>query len=655
MAENTTHGGISIELEHIFPIIKKWLYSEKEIFLREITSNGCDAVTKLRRLISLGEVKDISADDAKITVTLDKTARTITVTDTGIGMTEEELRKYICQIALSGALDFIQKYEGDGDAAQNGIIGHFGLGFYSSFMVSDRVDIITKSYTGAPCVKWTCGEDGEYDITPDYTPEEGEVPAYGTSVVMHVNEEGEEFLSMYKLREVLEKYCAFMPVPIYLVDAEAEDEEAHDDHECTCEHEHADGEECTCDHEHAQEKKEPEPINDTHPLWLKNPSDCTDEEYKEFYRKVFHDYKEPLFHIHLKADYPLNFKGILYFPRIANEYESLEGQVKLYYNQVYVADNIKEVIPEYLLMLKGVLDCPELPLNVSRSYLQNSGYVAKISAHIVKKVADKLNSMFQNDRESYEKIWRDLKTFVEYGCMRDRKFYDRVKDSILLEKCGGGFVTLQEYLDAAAEKHPGKIYYATDATAQASYIAMFRKENIDVVLLDRVIDTQFIQTVEMANPGEKDNADKPAVKFARVDAETPDSLKDDGDKTEIPALAELFRKVAGEHTTIAFDRYRDANVPAILTVSEEARRMQDMMKLYRMDGMGDFPLDATLTLNTASPLVGKLTTLCDNGNEERAETIARQIFALATMSQRPFTADELQKFLSDSYSVLSML
>lgn len=648
MTENTTHGGISIELEHIFPIIKKWLYSEKEIFLREITSNGCDAVTKLRRLISLGEAKGVSVDDASITVTFDKTAKTITVTDTGIGMTEEELRKYICQIALSGALDFIQKYEGEGEAAQNGIIGHFGLGFYSSFMVADRVDIITKSYTGAPCVKWTCGDDGEYDITPDYEPEEDEVPAFGTSVVMHVNAEGEEFLSMYRLREVLEKYCAFMPVPIYLIDAEAEEKE---DAECECEHDHAENE--TCEHDHAEKK--PEPINDTNPLWLKNPSDCTEEEYKEFYRKVFHDYKEPLFYIHLKADYPLNFKGILYFPRIANEYESLEGQVKLYYNQVFVADNIKEVIPEYLLMLKGVLDCPELPLNVSRSYLQNSGYVAKISAHIVKKVADKLNSMFQNDREGFEKIWRDLKTFVEYGCMRDRKFYDRVKDSVLLEKCGGGYATIQEYLDAAAERHPGKIYYATDATAQASYIAMFQKEKIDVVLLDRVIDTQFIQTVEMANAGTKDDAEKPGVKFARVDAETPELLRDDGDTTEIPALAELFKKVAGEHTSVAFDRYRDGSVPAVLTVSEESRRMQDMMKLYRMDGMGDMPLEAKLTLNTASPLVEKLTGLCDSNDMERAETIARQVYALATMSQRPFTAEELQKFLSDSYSVLEML
>ena len=635
---NTEHGGIQIELAHIFPIIKKWLYSEKEIFLREIASNACDAVTKLRRLISLGEAKGVDAENAKITVTLDKTARTITVTDEGIGMTEEELRRYICQIALSGALDFIQKYEGEGDASQNGIIGHFGLGFYSAFMVSETVEVVTRSYTGAPAVHWTCNGDGEFDITPDYDVD-GEIGAYGTAVIMHISEEGEEFLNEYKMKEVLEKYCAFMPVPIYFVDAdkpeEAEQEcHCHEDGEaCTCE---AEGKECTCN----------KPINETTPLWLKNPSDCTDEEYKEFYRTLFHDYKEPLFWIHLKADYPLNFKGILYFPRIANEYESLEGQVKLYYNQVFVADNIKEVIPEYLLMLKGVLDCPELPLNVSRSYLQNSGYVAKISAHITKKVGDKLNSMFNTDREAFEGLWRDLKTFVEYACMRDRKFYDRVRDIVLFEKCGGGFVTLNEYLEAAKEKHENKVYYATDATAQTQYIQMFRNENIDVLLLDRVIDTQFITTVEMN--GEN-------VKFARVDAETPDVLKDDGDKTEIPALKDLFAKVAGEHTSIAFDRFRDAAAPAILNVSEESRRMQDMMKLYKMEGMSDFPVESTLVLNTASPLVHKLTSLCDEGKNELAETIARQIYALSTMSQRPFTADELTAFLTDSYSILEKL
>lgn len=621
---NTEHGGISIELEHIFPIIKKWLYSEKEIFLREITSNACDAVTKLRRLISLGEAKDISRDDAKIRVILDKDASTITVTDNGIGMTEEEIKKYICQIALSGALDFIQKYEGENaDTQQNGIIGHFGLGFYSSFMVSDTVDVITKSYTGAPCVKWTCGEDGNYEIETDYDDEDGLIDNFGTAVVMHINDEGKEFLSEYRLKEVLGKYCAFMPVPIFFEDANAAPSE---------------------DKKDGEEEKAPSPINDTEPLWQKNPSECTDEEYKDFYRKVFSDWKEPLFHIHLKADYPLNFKGILYFPRISNEYESLEGQVKLYYNQVFVADNIKEVIPEYLLMLKGVLDCPELPLNVSRSYLQNSGYVAKISAHITKKVADKLGQMFNNDRENYESIWRDLKTFVEYGCMRDKKFYDRVNANILFEKCGGGFVTIDEYLEAAKETHENKIYYANDATAQSKYISMFRDAGIDVILLDRVIDTQFIHTVEQNREG---------VKFFRIDAEVADVLKADGDKTENAAISELFKKIAGDGTKVEFDRFKDTSTPALLNISEEARRMNDMMKLYNMgEGM---PLEQTLILNTASPLIDKLINLTDNEQNELAEVIARQVYMLASLSQRTLTADELNSFLSESYDILEKL
>ncbi len=644
MAQNTEHGGISIELEHIFPIIKKWLYSEKEIFLREITSNACDAVTKLRRLVSLGQAHDLDLSDAGITVRLDKDAATITVIDNGIGMTEEELRKYICQIALSGALDFIQKYEGD-DAQNNGIIGHFGLGFYSSFMVSDTVDVITRSYLGTPAIKWTCRDNGEFDIDTDYDDEDGLIGAYGTAVVMHINDEGKEFLSEYKLKEVLAKYCAFMPVPIYLDSGECEC--GGEDHECKCGHHHGDGE-CGCGHDHGDGECKcncKNPINDTEPLWLKNPSDCTDEEYKEFYRKLFNDYREPLFYIHLKADYPLNFKGILYFPRITNEYDSLEGQVKLYYNQVFVADNIKEVIPEYLLMLKGVLDCPELPLNVSRSYLQNSGYVSKISAHIVKKVADKLNAMFNNDRAAFEEIWRDIKTFVEYGCMKDKKFYDRVSGSLLLEKCGGGYLTVPEYLEGAKELHENKIYYASDATAQSKYISMFKAQNIEVVLLDRIIDTQFITTIEMANEG---------VKFCRVDAEVADILKDDGDKSEIPSVAELFKSVIPEGTKVEFDRFKDASTPALLNVSEESRRMVEMMRMYGMKDAG-FPMEQTLILNNASSLIQKIADCCENGRNELAEKIARQVFGLSMLSQRPLTAEELSAFLNESYELLGML
>ncbi len=645
MAQNTEHGGISIELEHIFPIIKKWLYSEKEIFLREIVSNACDAVTKLRRLVSLGQAHDLDLTDARITVRLDKDASTITVIDNGIGMTEEELRKYICQIALSGALDFIEKYEGE-DAQNNGIIGHFGLGFYSSFMVSDTVDVITRSYLGTPAIKWTCRDNGEFDIDTDYEDEDGLIGEYGTAVVMHINDEGKEFLSEYKLKEVLAKYCAFMPVPIYFDSGECECDK--EDHECGCGHDHSEHE-CTCGHDHHGEGEcrcgHKKPINDTEPLWLKNPSDCTEEEYKEFYRKLFNDYREPLFYIHLKADYPLNFKGILYFPRITNEYDSLEGQVKLYYNQVFVADNIKEVIPEYLLMLKGVLDCPELPLNVSRSYLQNSGYVSKISAHIVKKVADKLNAMFNNDREAFEAIWRDIKTFVEYGCMKDRKFYDRVSGSLLLEKCGGGYVTVPEYLEGAKELHENKIYYSSDATAQSKYINMFKAQNIEVVLLDSIIDNQFITTVEMANEG---------VKFCRVDAEVADILKDDGDRSEIPAVSELFKSVVPEGTKVEFDRFKDTSTPALLNVTEESRRMSDMMKLYGMKEAG-FPVEQTLILNHASSLVQKIAECCENGRNELAEKLARQVYSLSMLSQRQLTADELASFLNESYELLGML
>ncbi len=626
MADETTHrGGISVEVEHIFPVIKKWLYSEKEIFLREIVSNACDAVTKLRRLISLGEVKDIDLSGARIRVLLNADAKTITVTDTGIGMTEEELQKYICQIALSGALDFVQKYENADTATESGIIGHFGLGFYSSFMVSERVDILTRSYTSDKLIRWSCDEDGSYEIEADAGDPDGLLDAQGTAVIMHIGEEGEEFLHAARLREVLNKYCAFMPVEIYFEDECAEKPQPKE----------------------GEEPEAPKPINDTHPLWLRQPSEITEEEYKDFYHKVFGDWREPLFYIHLRADYPLNFKGILYFPRITNEFESLEGQVKLYYNQVFVADNIKEVIPEYLLMLKGVLDCPEMPLNVSRSYLQNSGYVAKISAHITKKVADKIQSLMNADREAYEKLWRDLKTFVEYGCLRDRKFYDKVKDCVLLEKCGGGFATLAEYLEGAKEKHENKVYYATDKTAQSQYISLFESEGIDVVLLDRLLDTQFISVLESTNEG---------VRFARVDAEVADAMKDQ-DAAETPAFArasEIFKRVAGEHTTVEIQTLRDRDVPAVLTVPEESRRMDDMMKMYSMGGedFGGRPLDAKLILNASNPLIAKVDG-CED--EERAEQIARQIYGLSLLSQRKLTAEELKKFLSDSYGMLSLL
>ena len=618
MDEKIKKGGISVETEHIFPIIKKWLYSDKDIFLREIVSNACDAVTKLRRLTSLGQVSDIP-DDYKITVKADKEERTITVSDNGIGMTEEELDRYLCQIALSGALDFINKYEGE-ENRNNGIIGHFGLGFYSSFMVSDRVTVVTRSYTGAPAVKWECTDSGEYTLSPS------DKGTRGTDVIMHIADGEDEYLEDGKLKSILEQYCSFMPVEIYY------------EGEKKPEPEKKEGEE-------AKEPEAPKPINDTHPLWMKNPSDCTEEEYLEFYRKVFHDYREPLFHIHINADYPLNFRGILYFPKITNEYESLEGQVKLYYNQVFVADNIKEVIPEFLLMLRGVIDCPELPLNVSRSYLQNSGYVAKMSQHIVKKVADKLNSLFTTERENYEKLWQDIKIFVEYGSLREKKFYDRVKDSVIYQLTGGRYVTLDEYLEGAKEKHENTVYYATDKMAQAQYISMLEGEGIDVMYLDKGLDNQFISMIEQERN----------VKFLRVDSGVADALRGDGEKFESKALADLFVKVSGnDKLKVTFENLKDGTLPAMLTVSEQDRRFGEMMKLYGMQNDGMPAPEGELVLNSGSDMIKRLAAKAESGDESAADS-AGYIYRLALLAQRKLSAEELKDFLRGSFAMLDKL
>ncbi len=612
-------GGISVESEHIFPIIKKWLYSEKDIFLREIVSNASDAVTKLRRLESLGEVRDIGSD-FKITVTVDKTAGTLTVSDNGIGMTEEELERYICQIALSGALEFINKYEDESTSAQNGIIGHFGLGFYSSFMVSDRVEVITRSYTDAPAVHWVSTEDGQYEIT------NGERDERGTDVIMHISESESEYLEISKVRSMLDKYCAFMPVEIYLVDA--------DTHEQVAE---------------GEEKEAPKPVNDTTPLWQKNPSDCTPEEYNEFYKKVFGDYRDPLFYIHINADYPLNFKGILFFPKLNNQFEPLEGQVKLFYNQVFVADNIKEVIPEHLLMLRGVLDCPELPLNVSRSYLQNNTYITKVSAHISKKTADKLNSLCINEREKYEGLWGDLKTFVEYACMREKKFYDRVKASLLLKMTDGTFETVDSYLENAKEKHAGTVYYATDTALQSQYISMFEAQGIKVALLDKIIDTQFVTMLEQYTPD---------TKYIRIDADVASALKGEGETEKNEELEKLFKRASGNNDLkVEFENLLDASIPALITVSEQSRRMEEMMIMYSMAGDTPemaFPVDTSIVLNMANPLTKKIAeTLSSDG--EKAEKLARQVFYLALMSQRQLTAHEMKSFLEGSIEILEKI
>jgi len=605
---NVKKGGISVDTEHIFPIIKKWLYSEKDIFLREIVSNASDAITKLRRLASLG-IRDDNGESYRITVSLDKEEGTLTVSDNGIGMSEDELNKYICSIALSGAVDFIQKYEKEeSDGAKNGIIGHFGLGFYSSFMVSDSVEIITKSYTDAPAVRWVCSESGEYEIF------KSDRADHGTSVIMHISQSESEFLEKSKIRAILEKYCSFMPVDIYFEDAESD-----------------------------SDNTDKEPINDKTPLWQKQPSECSKEEYSDFYKKVFNDFKEPLFHVHINADYPLNFKGILYFPKFANEYEAIEGQVKLYYNQVYVADNIKEVIPEYLLVLKGVLDCPELPLNVSRSYLQTNTYVSKISAHIVKKVADKLNALCNNEREEYEKIWNNIAPFIEYASMKDKKFYDRVKPSLLLHLTDGSFNTLEEYLNDTKEKYENKIYYATDKALQAQYISMYETQGIKVALFERNIDTQFATMMEQYMDG---------VKFMRIDSDIADTLRSDENPTDLDNVKKAFEDILDEKTSLRFESLKDVSIPVMLNVSEESRRMEELMRMYGMDSMPTG--ESTLIINTSSPLIQKLDGIAQN-DSKKAKDISVYLYKLALLSQKKFTADEMQDFMRSAVDVMMML
>ncbi len=598
---NIKKGGISVQTEHIFPIIKRWLYSDKEIFLRELVSNASDAITKMKRLISLSEAVD-DGKGYKIEVILNEDEKTLTVKDNGIGMSEEEVERYINQIALSGALEFIEKYEKESD--DSGIIGHFGLGFYSAFMVADKVEIITKSFTSAPAVHWTCNELGEYEMEPSDRTERG------TDIILHITDEEKEFLKKEAITSILDKYCAFMPTEIYL-------------------------------------GGEDKPINETNPLWLKNPSECKAEEYHEFYRKVFGDFQDPLFYIHINADYPLNFKGILFFPKPSHEFSNMEGQVKLYYNQVFVADNIKEVIPEYLLTMKGVLDCPELPLNVSRSYLQNSGYVSKISAHIVKKVADKINSLFNTERETYEKMWDDLKPFVEYGCMRDKKFLDRVKESVIYKKTDGGYVTLKEYTEKNT-KEAGKVVYATDKVQQSRYISLLRDEEIDVLLLDSIIDSQFITHLENEN---KD------VKFVRCDSDIASSLKSESETCENEVLKELFREaIEKENTEISFTALKNEGTPAMITLDEQNRRFSDMMKLYRI---GDMPIDEVpekLVVNVKNPLVEKISSLLATPDKrDMAKSLAKEVYMLALISHRTLSEAELENFVNMNVDLLTKM
>ena len=624
MSDNIKRGGISVETQNIFPVIKKWLYSDKDIFVRELVSNACDAITKHKRLVSLGEAESLG-EKYRVDVILDTELSTLTFRDNGIGMNAEEIDKYINQIALSGALDFIEKYEGKTEDAGSGIIGHFGLGFYSAFMVADAVEIKSRSFRGDEAVHWRGAEDGSFEM------EGCDKAETGTEIILHLNDGEKDYVTEAKVREILDKFCSFMPVEIYfsvLPDVSL-----------------SDGEE--------GEKAEPCPVNDTTPLWLSQPSECSDEQYVAFYHKVFADYKDPLFWIHINADYPLNFRGILYFPRLDNEFGGYEGQVKLYYNQVFVADNIKEVIPEYMFLLKGVIDCPDLPLNVSRSYLQSNGYVTKISAHIVKKVSDKINSLFGTQREKLEGFWSDVKPFVEYACIRDEKFFTRVKDSVLFRTTDGTHVTLAEY--SQNEHFDGSVYYTDDATRQSRYIGMFSQQGVPIVEFDKMIDVQFATFAEHKYASEQGGLKD--VKFVRVDSGFADVLKKetpDGNGEEDEKLCSFFAEILakGEGFNVRCDYLKDETVPALLNLSEQSRRFADMMKAYGGgQGMG-IPEEETLVLNRSNPLVEKIASVMD-GDRDACARLARQVYMLALVAQRPLTAEEMAQFISETSHLLA--
>lgn len=622
-------GNISVDSENLFPIIKKWLYSDKDIFLRELVSNGCDAVTKLKKLASIGEAQIDENEKFKVTVSIFKDAKKLVISDNGIGMTAEEIDKYINQIAFSGASDFLSKYKEEDDKGSQ-IIGHFGLGFYSAFMVADSVEIDSLSYQdGAKAAKWICDGSMEFDLT------DGDRTERGTTITLNIAEDSKEFLEESTIRQILHKYCAFLPIEIYVEIPE----DKHEDH-CDCGHDH--------DHEHEDDTpSEPKPINNTTPLWMKKPSECTDEEYKEFYRNVFMDFNEPLFWIHLNVDYPFNLKGILYFPKINHEFAGQEGQIKLYNNQVFVADNVKEVIPEFLMLLKGVIDCPDLPLNVSRSFLQNDGYVKKISSHITKKVADKLTSIYNNERENYEKYWDYINIFIKYGCLRDEKFYEKVKDVIIYKDIDGKYLTLDEYLDGKEEKD---VYYVSDPQTQSQYINMFKNQGLNAVVLPSMMDTHFISLVEMKQTG---------VKFKRIDSAINDisdnTEKDDSTKEQEEKLIEKFKNEIKDDTLkIEVQSLKDDSIPAVILLGEQSRRMQEMYKAYgqQMAGMADmFHDEFTLVLNSNNSLIKKIDTL----NDEDANLVIDHVYDLAKISHSPLPAEQMTKFIERSNKLLEKL
>ena len=699
MAEK--HGNLSINSDNLFPIIKKWLYSDHDIFYRELISNGCDAITKLKKLDMMGEYTIPADYKPQIQIIVNPEEKTLKFIDNGLGMTAEEVDEYINQIAFSGATDFIEKYKDKANDDQ--IIGHFGLGFYSAFMVADQVTIDTLSYKeGATPVHWSCDGGTEFDMT------DGTKEGVGTEITLFLNEDSLEFANEYRAREVIEKYCSFMPTPIFLSKANAEPqyetidatdkldtdtvvEEIHEEAK-TEEKENENGEKEIVEVSPAKEKlkivKRPVPLNDTNPLWAKNPKDCTDEEYKAFYRKVFLDYKEPLFWIHLNMDYPFNLKGILYFPKINTEYDSIEGTIKLYNNQVFIADNIKEVIPEFLMLLKGVIDCPDLPLNVSRSALQNDGFVKKISEYITKKVADKLIGMCKTEKESYEKYWDDISPFIKFGCLKDGKFCDKMNDYILFKNLDDKYLTLPELLvkeeepkavdadgnpieaeevaadtqdkpaedatDTEEEKDDRKVvYYVTDKVLQGQYIKLFKEQNMQAVILDHNIDTSFISQLEQRNEH---------YKFMRIDADLTESLKDETSeedlKAETDALTEVFKKALNnDKLTIKVEKLKNENISSIITLSEEGRRMQDMMKMYAMNGMGGmdmnmFAADQTLTLNANNALVKYI---FENKDSEYVPMFCEQLYDLAVIANQQLSVDAMTKFVERSNKIMMLL
>ena len=661
-------GNLSINSENLFPIIKKWLYSDHDIFFRELISNGCDAVTKVQKLEVMGEYQLQEGEKFRVDVIVNPEEKTLKFIDNGIGMTEEEVDKYINEIAFSGASAFLEQYKDK--ATEEQIIGHFGLGFYSAFMVADKVTIETRSYKeDEDAVFWECENGTDYKMKKSMKSDRG------TVITLYLNEDSTEFANEYRIKEVIEKYCSFMPVEIYFtnadtpvedaktatvdVDAKEADTEENNDAEKSDAAEAGDGAEKTADaaDKKEEEKKEPEgpkPLNTTTPLWAKHPNDCTDEEYKEFYRKVFHDYKEPLFWIHLNMDYPFNLKGILYFPKINTQYDKLEGTIKLYNNQVFVADNIKEVIPEFLMLLKGCIDCPDLPLNVSRSALQNDGFVKKISDYITKKVADKLTGMYKVHKEDYEKYWDDINPFIKFGCLKDEKFLEKMKDAVIFKNLKGEYTTLKDYLEAGKEKYENKVFYVTDPVAQSQYINMFKNEEMDALYMDQTIDSPFITLLEQKNEN---------VHFYRIDADLTDNfvgeeLSEETVKEYTDSLTETFKKALGvENITIKVESLKNPDISSLITLSEESRRMQEMMKMYGMAGM-NFDADMfggkgeTLVLNSNNDLVKYV---LDNKDGEHTDDICCQLYDLAVLANRPLAPEAMTRFVARSNRLLTVL